>query len=107
MFGSDKFSEVLQSIRVFWKRKSWQETDFGVLNLLLSTLELLGEVRLLSIGLLVTCTTIWLENISIKNKYFSCKNFSVEYQTGKVLIFYQFKILNGLHVGGGSRTIDI
>ena len=44
MFGSDKFSEVLQSIRVFWKRKSWQETDFGVLNLLLSTLELLGEV---------------------------------------------------------------
>ena len=59
MFGSDKFSEVLQSIRVFWKRKSWQETDFGVLNLLLSTLELLGEVRLLSIGLLVTCDTKW------------------------------------------------
>ena len=53
MFGSDKFSVVLHSITVFWKRKSWQLTVLGLLNLRASTPELL-ELAVLNITLFVT-----------------------------------------------------
>ena len=51
--GSDKFSVVLHSITVFWKRNSWQLTVLGLLNLRLRTPELV-LLAVLNITLLVT-----------------------------------------------------
>ena len=53
LWGSDKFSVVLHSITVFWKRNSWQLTVLGLLNLRLRTPELV-LLAVLNITLLVT-----------------------------------------------------